>query len=218
MSSRPELHGPLIDPHQSPSAFPLQGQSSGSVKPRGESGPASLASQAPRDSRMSLRPIKAFWFSDNVDRWASPWMAVFTVLPRELGLGAGELGLPSLGLGLGGLELDPWSPPSSGPQSSSIVFWHEQQPQQRAQKGLRLWRACLSGSGSGSGEGVMRGCQGFPPQRPTSERGLPVVVPVWTRQGGSDHSHRPPLPLQHAPVSSPRNPPSRELIQSQPDD
>lgn len=90
--------------------------------------------------------------------------------------------------------LEPRSPWGSDPQSPSVPFRQEQQAQQRAQKERppRRDRVSSSGSGSGSGEGVVGGCQGFPPQRPTSERGL-SVMPVGKRQGGSDHPLRPPV-------------------------
>lgn len=101
-----------------------------------------------------------------------PSPAAFTALPREPGRRESEPRESGLRL----LEPDPRPPRSprrSGPQSSSSAFLQEQQPQQRAQKDRPPRREHLSGSGSGSGEGVVGGCQGFPPQRPTSERGPP---------------------------------------------
>lgn len=116
-----------------------------------------------------------------------PSPAAFTPLPRDSGLRPPRESLPR--------ELVPLllEPEGSGPQSSSPLFPHEQQPQQRAQKERpppRRERERLSGSGtgSGSGDGVVGGCQGLLPQRPTSERGPSIVPHVWTnfRQGCGD--------------------------------
>lgn len=171
-----------------------------SVKPQGESRPPSLASGPPRDARMTLRQVLR-----QCDRQASPRMvpspAAFTPLPREPGRRESEPRESGLRLpepDPRSLEPAPRSP--RGPQSSS-VFLHEQQPQQRAQKERPSRRERLSGSGSGSGEGVVGGCQGFPPQRPTSER-APSVVPVCKRQGGSHHPFRLGCPSQLTQKSS----------------
>lgn len=148
-------------------------------------------------------PTEAFWLSAQVARPASPRMApspaAFTPLPREIGRRESEPREP----GLRPPELDPRPLESlrgSGPQSSSAPLRQEQQLQHRAQKERLPLRDRLSGSGSG--EGVVGGCQGFPPQRPTSERG-PSIMSAWKRQGGSGQS---PSPVSFTQDTQPAQP------------